>query len=227
MSQEPVEEQEPDQIISSSSVGPGLVNFEIQPIFSQPRLEPALRRAKVVEKMDALDLSIEIKKQNKFINYGKLDAKAGKAKDLEDEIEKNKEEPIEEDETYPRSSYLAKRLMDVDPGLDFMDSEKRERLLSLYSQDPKALPSKEVKPLKYSELDRFANNIEINLAAAGNAQVEALEALEHRDMDLGFYHLKNSTEFIRNAHELSNLERLKLRDPSSANAIKSHIEGAD
>jgi hypothetical protein len=66
--------------------------------------------------------------------------------------------------------------------------------LNLYSQDPKALPSKEVKPLKYSKLDRFANNIEINLAAAGNAQVEALEALEHRDTDLGFYHLKNSTE---------------------------------
>jgi hypothetical protein len=57
--------------------------------------------------------------------------------------------------------------------------------------------------------------------------VEALEALEHRDTDLGFYHFKNSTEFIRNAHALSNLERLKLRDPSSANAIKNHIEGAD
>jgi hypothetical protein len=62
-----------------------------------------------------------------------LDVKARKAKDLEDEIQQAKEEPIEEDDDYPRSSHLAKRLIDVDPGLDFMDSEKSEKLLDLYS----------------------------------------------------------------------------------------------
>jgi hypothetical protein len=92
--------------------------------------------------MDALDLSIGIKKQNKFVNYGKLDIKARKAKDLEDEIQQAKEQPIEEDDYFPRTSHLAKRLIDMDPGLDFMEPEKRERLLSLYSRNPKALPSK-------------------------------------------------------------------------------------
>jgi hypothetical protein len=196
MSQPQNEEQEPDSSSSSSSVGPRKVDFGIVPIFSQPRLEPALRHAKVEEKMDALDLSIGIKKQNKFVNYSKLDAKARKAKDIEDEIERNKEVPIEEEEAYPRTTHLAKRLIDVDPGLDFMEPEKREKLLDLYSQDPKALPSKEVKPLKFRKLDRFANNIEINLAAAGNAQMKALEALEQADTDLGFWHFKNSSEFI-------------------------------
>jgi hypothetical protein len=31
-------------------------------------------------------------------------------------------------------------------------------------------------------------------------------------------------EFIKNAHSLANLERLKIRDPSSATAIKNYIE---
>jgi hypothetical protein len=206
-----------DKSCSSSSVGPAKMDFGIMPIFNQPRLAPVLRHAKVEEKM----------KQSKFVNYGKLDAKARKAKNIEDEIQKNREEPIEEDEDYPRTSHLAKRFLNIDPGLDFMEPEKRETVLALYSQDPKVLPSKEVKTLKFSKLDRFANNIEINLAAAGNAQMKALETLEQAVADLGFWHIKNSSEFIRNAHALSNLERLKLRDPSSANAIKNHIEEAD
>jgi hypothetical protein len=103
-------------------------------------------------------------------------------------------------------------LIDTDPGLDFMDSEKREKLVELYSQDPRALPAKEIKPLKFSKLDRFANNMEVNLAAAGNAQLKALEAFEQADADVGYWHLKNSSDFIRNAHALSNLERLKIID---------------
>jgi hypothetical protein len=97
----------------------------------------------------------------------------------------------------------------------------------LYLSDLKALPEKEVKPLKNSRLDKFVNNIEINFDLATNAQLKALEAFEQADPDVGYWHIKNSSEFIRNAHALSNLERLKIRDPSSANAIKNHIEGAD
>jgi hypothetical protein len=44
----------------------------------------AFREARMEDRMDALDLSIGIKNQNKFVNYGRLDAKARKAKDLED-----------------------------------------------------------------------------------------------------------------------------------------------
>jgi hypothetical protein len=59
------------------------------------------------EKMDALDLSIGIKGQKKFVNYGGLDGKARKAKDLEDIIQEAREEPIEEDEQFPRVTHLA------------------------------------------------------------------------------------------------------------------------
>jgi hypothetical protein len=45
------------------------------------------------DRMDALNLSIGIKGQNKFINYGHLDAKARKAKDLEDVIQQTREQP--------------------------------------------------------------------------------------------------------------------------------------
>jgi hypothetical protein len=68
-----------DTSCSSSSVGPAKVDFGIMPIFNQPRLAPILRHARMEEKMDALDLSIGIKGQKKFENYGRLDAKARKA----------------------------------------------------------------------------------------------------------------------------------------------------
>jgi hypothetical protein len=70
------------------------------------------------------------------------------------------------------------------------------------------LPAKEVKPLKFSKLDRFAN--EINLAVAGNAPLKALEAFDQAEADIGYWHLQNASDFIRNAHALSNLERLKI-----------------
>jgi hypothetical protein len=57
--------------------------------------------------------------------------------------------------------------------------------------------------------------------------MKALEAFEQADADVGYSHLKNSADFIRNAHALSNLERLKIRDPNSANAIKNHIDGSE
>jgi hypothetical protein len=44
--------------------------------------------------------------------------------------------------------------------------------------DPKALPEKEVKPLKNSKLDRFANTLEINFNLSANAQVKPIEAIE-------------------------------------------------
>jgi hypothetical protein len=163
------------------------------------------------QKMEALDLSMGIKRQKKFVNYGCLNAKARRAKEEEDIIQEAKQQPIEEDEYFPRATHLARKLKDKDPNLDFMDSDRREKLVELYSQDPRALPIKEVKPLKFSKIDRFANNIEINLDLAGNAQLKALEAFEQADADVGYWHLQNFSDFIRNAHALSNLERFKIR----------------
>jgi hypothetical protein len=113
---------------SSSSVGPAKVNIGIMPIFNQLRLIPVLHDARMEDKMDALDLSIGIKGQKKFVNYGRLDAKARKAKDIEDTIQENNEQLIEEDQHFLRAIHLAKRLIDTDPGLDSWTQKKEKSL---------------------------------------------------------------------------------------------------
>jgi hypothetical protein len=42
--------------------------------------------------------------------------------------------------------------------------------------------------------------MEVNLEAAGNVQLKAREAFDQADV--GYWHLKNSSDFIRNAHTL-------------------------
>jgi hypothetical protein len=59
-----------------------------------------------------------------------------------------------------------------------MDQERRERLTQYYSADPKTLPDKEIKPLKYSKIDKFANNLEINLDLAANAVKSYIDGAE-------------------------------------------------
>jgi hypothetical protein len=108
-----------------------------------------------------------------------------------------------------------------------MEKSRREKLIQLYSKYPSILPASEVKPLKISSKDKFANTMEIDLDMAGNTQAKGMEALENGDADLGHWHLANSMEFIRNAHSLANLERLKIKDPSSTTAIKNYVEGAE
>jgi hypothetical protein len=60
------------------------------------------------------------------------------------------------------------------------------------------LPGKEVKPLKYSKMDKFANILEFNLDIAANAQIKAAKAIEQGQTDIGFWHLQNASDFIRN-----------------------------
>jgi hypothetical protein len=114
---------------SSSSVGPAKVNPRIHPIFNHPRLLPAFYNVPMEQKMNALDLSIGIKNQKGFVNYGHLDAKARKPKDVEDLIQEVKKQPIEEDEYFPKATHLARKLIDTDPDLDFMDSDRRGKLI--------------------------------------------------------------------------------------------------
>jgi hypothetical protein len=68
-----------------------------------------------------------------------------------------------------------KNLMNKDPNLHFMESNRREILTEYYSSEPKALLGKEVKPLKNSKLDVLANTLEINLDLAANVQIKAIE----------------------------------------------------
>jgi hypothetical protein len=93
--------------------------------------------------------------------------------------------------------------------------------------EPRALLSKEVKSLKNSKMNKFTNTLEINLDLAANAQMKAIEAIEQNHKNLGYWCLQNASDFIRNNHTLPNLERLKIRDPSSANAVKNYVDGAE
>jgi hypothetical protein len=122
----------------------------------------AFNDAKMQQKIKALDLSIGLKSQKKIFNLGYLEAKARKNKEEEDVIQEIKEQPIEEEIHFLFATPLAKKLVDKDLNLDFMDSDRREKLSDLYLSEPRALPGKEIKPLKNSKLDKFANNIEIN-----------------------------------------------------------------
>jgi hypothetical protein len=53
--------------------------------------------------------------------------------------------------------------------LDFIDKERREKLITYYLLDFKTFP-------KISKLDKFANTIEINFDLTANAQMEAILA---------------------------------------------------
>jgi hypothetical protein len=81
--------------------------------------------------------------------------------------------------------------------------------------------------LKYSKLHKFANNIEINFDLTGNAQLKVMEALEQEEKKISYWHMQNASDFIRNGCALANLERLKIKDPTSANAVKNYIDGAE
>jgi hypothetical protein len=71
------------KVISSSSlssIGPAMEDLGNYPIFSQPVLPPNLDDARIQDKLEALELSIGIKNQKKFVNLGRLDAKGRKAR---------------------------------------------------------------------------------------------------------------------------------------------------
>jgi hypothetical protein len=96
----------------------------------------------------------------------------------------------------PYTSHLVKKCLDKDYTFDFIEKSRRKKLMQLYSVDPSVLPTSEVKPLKFSNKDEFANTMEINLDMAGNAQTKSIEALENCDAELGHWHLANSLKFI-------------------------------
>jgi hypothetical protein len=160
-----------------------------------------------------LDLSLGTANKKKFINHNQLDAKGRKARKEEVENEDEEDQVDEENQNTPFSAHMAKN--------------RRERLTEYYSLEPRALPSKEVKPLKNSKLDRFANTIEINLDLASNTQIKAIEAIEQGHKNIGFWHLQNASDFIRNDHAIANLKRIKIRDPSSTNAVRNYIDRAE
>jgi hypothetical protein len=139
---------------------------------SQPRLPPNLDDARVKDKMEILNLNINIK--------------ISESQERRSRNEDEEEQPEKEVQRFPYFVHLAKNLLEKDPNLDFMDPSRRERLTEYYLSDPKVQPGKEVKHLKNSKLDRFADILEINFDLVANAQVKAIEAIEQGQRDIGF-----------------------------------------
>jgi hypothetical protein len=109
--------------------------------------------------------------KNSKISEGYERGKAAKVKKEERETEiKEAENELEVQKLF--SSYLAKQLLDKNYTLNFMDKVRREHLMQLYSADPVALHETEVKPLKFSNKDKFVNTMEINLDLAANVQAK-------------------------------------------------------
>jgi hypothetical protein len=51
------------------------------------------------------------------------------------------------------------RAEEVDPSIDFLSTAKKIAMQKIYSKDPTAIPVKEVKPLRYNKMDKFAAKI--------------------------------------------------------------------
>jgi hypothetical protein len=64
---------------------------------------------------------------------------------------------------------MAKKCLDKDYTLNFMEKSRREKLIQLYSVDPSVLLVFEVKFLKFNSKNKFANTMEINLDMTRNA----------------------------------------------------------
>jgi hypothetical protein len=141
-------------------------------------------------------------------------------KKREKELELNLEEN-EDLSQNPYTTHITKKCLDKDYTLDFMEKSRREKSIQLYSIGPSVLPASEVKPLKFSSKDKFANTMEIILDMAGNAQAKGIEALENGDADMGYWHLANSMEFIRNAHSLVIFLALAARRVLSSSSSSS------
>jgi hypothetical protein len=95
-----------------------------------------------------------------------------------------------------------------------------------YSKDPTAMPIKEVKPLRFNKVDKFAAKIETDVNIIGNATVESIKAIEGNQLHQAIFHLTKFVDLSRDARSEANLKRLEVGDAASAALIKRHIDGA-
>jgi hypothetical protein len=86
--------------------------------------------------------------KKKSENYGRLDERGRRTKAKEEERQKEMEEDKNEDlELNPFTTHIAKKCIDKDYILNFMEKPKTKKLMQLYSMDPNVLPVTEIKPL--------------------------------------------------------------------------------
>jgi hypothetical protein len=167
---------------------------------------------------------MNIDESKSFINIGRI-RKKDQDKALENIVKEINDDKDKDGKTY--SELFIDRAQEVDPGMDFLEPAKRLALQKFYSKQPQAMPIKEVKPLKYSKIDKFAANIITNADIIGNAAIIASQAFETGNKAQGMTHLSNILDLSRNIRSEANIERVKVRNPSAAFAIKKHLDGAE
>jgi hypothetical protein len=82
---------------------------------------------------------MNIPNKKKFENYGRLDERGKAAKSRKDEKEKELEENDENNQELdlnPFTTHIAKKCLDKDYTLNFIEKSRREKLMQLYATDP-------------------------------------------------------------------------------------------
>jgi hypothetical protein len=151
-----------------------------------------------------------------------------KEKDRAAKLEALAKESIDEMNKANKSytQLIVERSQEKDPSIDFLSTSQKIAMKKFYSKDPTAIPVKEVKPLRYNKMDKFAAKIETNVDIIGNAVVKSIKAFEDNKPHLAMFHLTNIVDLARDTRSETNLKRLEVRDFSSAALIKRHTDGA-
>jgi hypothetical protein len=139
-------------------------------------------------------------------------------------ISESKNEMSKVNKTY--TELIVERAQEVDPSMDFLSTSKKIAVQKFYSKDPMVMPIKEVKPLRYNKLDKFAAKIESDVDIIGNAAIDTIKALESGQEHQAMFHLTNIVDVARDSRSEANLKRLEIRDAASAALIKRHVDGA-
>jgi hypothetical protein len=88
------------------------------------------------------------------------------------------------------------------------------------------MPIKEVKPLRFNKMDKFAAKIESDVDIIGNATIDTIKALESGQEHQAMFHLTNIVDVAKDTRSEVNLKRLEIRDAASTALIKRHADGA-
>jgi hypothetical protein len=183
---------------------------------SRPQLLPYQALARLRKEADLED-------QAEFFCPAMAKEKDRAAK-LENLVLEEKNEMSKKDKTY--TQLTVERAQEIDPSMDFLPTSKKIAMMKLYSKDPTAMPIKEVKPLRYNKLDKFAAKIESDVDIIGNAAIDTIKALESGQNYHAMFHLTNIVDLTRDTRSEANLKRLQLRDAASAALLKRHVDGA-
>jgi hypothetical protein len=108
---------------SSDLVGSARDNLGNYPIFSQLVLTFDLDDARIQDKLEVLDLGIGISNQKRFRNHGWLDAKGGKARLEQIEMEDEEDQIDEENQRYSFCSSYSKKYSKQGSNLRFYGSK--------------------------------------------------------------------------------------------------------